>query len=141
VDDNCTEKEVLNFYNTTYKCDIDCLKPKQKEALKLLVKEQTDVECMLPIGYGKSLIYELLPIVHKKETMLDAITIIIEPLNIIIEQQLKKLGGNTSISLKKTMTDNEIAEIAAGKYTYIFSHPENIVGNKAVYKALRSCQQ
>lgn len=38
---------------------IECLKSKQKEAIKLLVQDQMDVVCMLPTGYEKSLIYQL----------------------------------------------------------------------------------
>lgn len=141
MDVNFQEKEILNTYNNTFKCSIVSLKAKQKETLKLLVNEQTDVVCMLPTGYGKSLIYELLPIAYKEETMLDAFVLIIEPLNIIIEQQLNKLGKNNSICLKSKMNESDINKIASGTYTYIFSHPENIIGNKAVYQALRSCHQ
>ena len=37
------------------------LKEKQYEVLKLLVVEEKDVLAVLPTGYGKSLIYYLLP--------------------------------------------------------------------------------
>ena len=54
--------------------------------------EGRDVISMFPTGYGKSLIhvYELLPIACKEELSVDAFVIVIEPLNVIIEQQKKK---------------------------------------------------
>lgn len=145
VDENSHEKSILNTYNNSFNCNIECLKSKQKEAIKLLVQDQRDVVCMLPTGYGKSLIYELLPIAYRNQTKLDAFVLVIEPLNIIIDQQLTKLGKNTSICLKNKMNDSDIDRIASGSFSYIFSyifsHPENIIGNKAVYQALRSCNK
>ena len=47
-------QEIQNFSDIT-------LKEKQYEVLKLLVVEEKDVLTVLPTGYGKSLIYYLLP--------------------------------------------------------------------------------
>ena len=47
-------QEIQNFSDIT-------LKEKQYEVLKLLVVEEKDVLAVLPTGYGKSLIYYLLP--------------------------------------------------------------------------------
>ena len=47
-------QEIQNFIDIT-------LKEKQYEVLKLLVVEEKDVLAVLPTGYGKSLIYYLLP--------------------------------------------------------------------------------
>lgn len=122
VDENSHEKSILNTYNNSFNCNIECLKSKQKEAIKLLVQDQRDVVCMLPTGYGKSLIYELCQ--QHTETKLSLMPLVIEPLNIIIDQQLTKLGKNTSICLKNKMNDSDIDKIASGSFSYIFSHPE-----------------
>lgn len=82
-----------------------------------------------------------MPIAYRNQTELDAFVLVIEPLNIIIDQQLTKLGKNTSICLKNKMNDIDIDKIASGSFSYIFSHPKNIIGNKAVYQALRSCNK
>ena len=37
------------------------LKPKQEEILKIIVLTQKDVLAVLPTGYGKSLIYQIMP--------------------------------------------------------------------------------
>ena len=47
-------QEIQNFSDIT-------LKEKQYKVLKLLVVEEKDVLTVLPTGYGKSLIYYLLP--------------------------------------------------------------------------------
>ena len=52
---SCLEFALLN---SAYKCTI--LKPKQVICLETLYL-QKDVMCVLPTGYGKSLIFHLLP--------------------------------------------------------------------------------
>ena len=37
------------------------LKPKQEEILKIIALKQKDVLAVLPTGYGKSLIYQIIP--------------------------------------------------------------------------------
>ena len=83
-------RNVLEIYNKLLICNITTLKDKQEEALNCFVHEGRDVISMLPTGYGKSLIIELLPIACKEELSVDAFVIVIEPLNVIIEQQKKK---------------------------------------------------
>ena len=102
--------------------------------------EKTDVISMLPTGYGKSLIYELLPIACKEELSVDAFVIVIEPLNVIIEQQKKKLGDTLCICLQENLTETDLNKIQSGCYKYIFSHPEHIIKKKNVYHALRQCK-
>jgi superfamily II DNA helicase RecQ len=54
---------------------------------------QQDVVAILPTGYGKSLIYELLPFWHFEKTGKPAVVLVVEPLNVIIQQQIQKLKG------------------------------------------------
>lgn len=59
------------------------LKPKQDKALDFLLIGK-DVISVLPTGYGKSLIYQLLPyLYHLKKKM--NIVVVVSPLNSIIE--------------------------------------------------------
>lgn len=51
VDENSHEKSILNTYNNSFNCNIECFKSKQKEAIKLMVQDQMDVVCMLPTVY------------------------------------------------------------------------------------------
>ena len=101
--------------------------------MNVLVHEKTDVISMLPTGYGKSLIYELLPIACKEELSVDAFVIVIEPLNVIIEQQKKKLGDTLCICLQENLTETDLNKIQSGCYKYIFSHPEqHIIKKKCI---------
>ena len=74
------------------------LKPKQARCLMQL--QYTDVLAVLPTGYGKSLIFELLvlPYFHQAKCLsnlsnnLDVSVILITPLNSIIQEQLDRYG-------------------------------------------------
>ena len=68
------------------------LKENQRSALKYLV-EGNDCICSLPTGYGKSLIYELLPFLDT-----GCLVVVVVPLNAILNQQMEKLG-NLALSL------------------------------------------
>ncbi|XP_062577127.1 ATP-dependent DNA helicase RecQ-like [Saccostrea cucullata] len=102
------------------------LKPKQYSAL-LDVLNGHDVIAALPTGYGKSLIYELIPYV-----LPDAKVIVVEPLNVIINQQISKLDGMAvvlkDLNISKTIEDGQFS------YSYVYSHPENILGKPLVNK-------
>jgi superfamily II DNA helicase RecQ len=77
-----------------------------------------DVIAALPTGYGKSLIYELIPFVLQ-----DTKVIVVEPLNVIINQQISKLDGMAvqlkELNLCKAITDGHFS------YSFIYSHPES----------------
>ena len=60
--------EALNFGLKILGLGNISLKEKQYEVLKLLVVEKKDVLAVLPTGYGKSLIYQLLPPVLNNES-------------------------------------------------------------------------
>jgi bloom syndrome protein len=107
----------IEKYNCTYSQQIKQLKPLQYKAIQSILTGR-DVLCCLPTGYGKSLLYEILPCLF-----VDSFIVVIEPLSIIIKQQEEKLGRSAA-SLKK------------GKYNengvqFLFCHPEDIVDNKA----------
>jgi ATP-dependent DNA helicase RecQ len=103
---------VIHKYNTSFDQSIRDLKPLQQTALESIV--QGDVIAILPTGYGKSLIYELLPFHHFEQTNEPAVVLILEPLNVIIEQQTQKLKGfsymlkNNSDSLNSFQNDMNI---------------------------------
>nr|XP_034326053.1 Bloom syndrome protein homolog [Crassostrea gigas] len=86
--------KALVKFNERIGCKIDNLKPKQKNALHDVVNGH-DVIAALPTGYGKSLIYELIPFVLQ-----DTKVIVVEPLNVIINQQISKLDG-MAVQLKE----------------------------------------
>ena len=84
-----------------------------------------DAIAALPTGYGKSLIYELMPF------LLQNIKVIVdEPLIVIINQQISKLGDMAvhlkELNLSKAIKDGHFS------HTFTYSHPENIIGKPSV---------
>ena len=79
-------------------------KPKQVRCLECIYL-QTDVMCVLPTGYGKSLIFHLLPMMlfakfklraeqfqhGYSAALVDAIAIVVWPLNSLMNDQISKL--------------------------------------------------
>lgn len=61
--------------------------------------------------------------------------IVIEPLNVIINQQLTKLGSD-SMAVKNNMSKEKLQALKSS--IYIYNHPENIINNEEVYKILMS---
>ena len=72
------------------------LKEKQYEALKAVVLKNRDVLAVLPTSYGKSLIYQLLPLVldffaANGSPLRKSTVIVISPLNALMRDQIVKL--------------------------------------------------
>lgn len=70
------------------------LKPKQIECMYVAVEK--DLLCVLPTGYGKSLLFNTIPIYSKlcRQCRTTTIAIVISPLNAIIAQQKFLLSCN-----------------------------------------------
>ena len=73
------------------------LKPRQKEALQSIVFKGQDCLIVLPTGYGKSLIYQMLQSLFDKISARNlsskdkSIVIVVSPLNALIDDQINKL--------------------------------------------------
>ena len=70
--------------------DIEVL-DEQRTAMKAVVYHRKDIMALLPTGYGKSLIYQVLPNLHQIRNDKSRIAIVVTPLNAIIEQQTEEL--------------------------------------------------
>ncbi len=55
------------------------------------VYSKRDTFCMLPTGFGKSLIFQMTPFLMGEKTLIPAITLVISPLNSIIQDQVRRL--------------------------------------------------
>lgn len=115
--------------------DINYLKPKQvitvKEALK------NDCISILPTGYGKSLIFEILPFVDFSLYNRQCIILLICPLNVIIEQEIAKLGVK-SIRASDLVNSDETEDIAKLRsILYVVGHPEDITQPSVLEKMSR----
>ena len=106
-----------------------------------------DVFVNLPTGYGKSLIFQMAPLVHawmhenlstcwKK----DPIIVIISPLLALMQDQVKKL---TSLNLRAAFVGAEqepavLQGIEEGKFTFVFISPESTLASERWRKVLES---
>lgn len=98
MEDVLKQKLALLMFNKQFDEEYFFLKPKQVDCLKAI--QEKDTVAILPTGYGKSLIFELLPHFSKCVCDIKSIVIIIAPLNAIIEQELSKLGSYVCQVLK-----------------------------------------
>ena len=93
---------------------------------------------MLPTGYVKSLIFQLVPGLCKelhnignKEFAANAIVLVLCPLVFLVESHMQELTNKafTSVCLWKNMTIEEKRNIYNGKYSFVFASPESIILN------------
>ncbi len=127
------------------------LKEKQYEVLKELVVNKKDVLAVLPTGYGKSLIYQLLPpVLNFMEPAERSTVIVISPLNALIRDQIVKIreAGLNVCVLKGdrgddggddvSLTGITLEALSRATYDLIFAHPEVVVDSKKVSQLLKS---
>ena len=104
--------------------DENILKPKQVICLEHLYL-QSDVICVLPTGYGKSLAFQLLPgLMFAKDNLEDVclwekdiseattVIIVVSPLNALISNQISRLSSSgiraSVLGVKIIREDNEV---------------------------------
>ena len=137
------------------------LKPKQEEILKIIALKQKDVLAVLPTGYGKSLIYQIIPPLMEymdsgqRPTQKKSIVLVVSPLNALIRDQVTKLkqSGLKACILKGDGVEGDEEERKEEQeglafsaienlreFQLIFAHPEALVGNKNVIKLLKTTE-
>ena len=131
------------------------LKENQYEVLRELVVKNSDVLAVLPTGYGKSLIYQLLPPVlnfMEGSSAKRFSVMVISPLNALIRDQLVKIreAGLNVCMLKgdRVMGDDDVGEdvsmtvpvetLLTTIYDLIFAHPEVVIDSRKVAKLLKN---
>ena len=89
LDFSVESKIALAKINKERHLSLNFLKPLQGESVKCSLKN--DTLAVLPTGYGKSLIYEIIQKINNSKIVL------ISPLNSIIEEQSTKLGNDAVV--------------------------------------------
>ena len=125
------------------------LKECQYEAVKALVVDRKDTFCILPTGYGKPLIYQLLPFVL--DVYLDqkrSSIIIISPLNVLMIDQISKLKSHMEVSVlkanRRAKSNTNSTEPEKGSIydqisrpsQIIFAHPEALLEDTKIFHIL-----
>ena len=144
----CLEFAILNSVYSEI-----VLKPKQVICLENLFLNK-DVLAVLPTGFGKSLIFHLLPAllyakkygVPKDTENISSIIVVVSPLNALITNQISKLNTSgvraSALDVKKlSHTEHEDDDdeydcnfqlcdkekLETGHYNIVFAHPESLV--------------
>lgn len=122
----------------------------QRQAFEYLRDKKGDLLVSLPVGYGKSLIYHLLPQVlgEGKET---PVCLTISPLNIIQKDQIHilKIHGisacrlNIASKVEDTTDEDLVAEcdvdverVKKGDFSIVMCHPEALFNTKTGHELL-----
>ena len=117
------------------------LKDIQKDAITAVLNNK-DTFVQVPTGYGKSLIYQVLPYCFdflyddkEKKNMV----IIVSPLKALLDDQIDSLQkcGCSVLNVKDT-TKEEVDDIKKAKYNFIYTTPESIVNNSTWKEILMS---
>ena len=114
------------------KFSIPALNWHQKSAISDLIKGRKDIFINLPTGFGKSLIYQALPLVYdhiKREE--GHICVVVSPLLSLVEEQVAYLRGKgvTAASVS-SCTEEEATMIEKGKVSVVFGSPEAWIKNE-----------
>ena len=107
------KKVILTMYET--------LKVKQLQCLRLLL-EKKNVLGNLPTGFGKSLIFDLLPYLSCNLT--PSIAIIISSLNVIIDEMVERHGMNVYRVTSDAVHDSQFIQC---NFLYMVGQPEQIL--------------
>ena len=129
------------------------LKSKQRVALEALVRDKRDLLVILPTGYGKSLIYQLLPdmfnVIHGK---VNSAVLVVSPLTAIMKEQkerLKTTGITATIVRHKDESRKENNAVCCEEKDFemdsdfenasvLFAHPEVLTTSKGFREILLS---
>ena len=128
------------------------LKEEQYEALKAIVLDRMDCLVLLPTGFGKSLIYQILPLVFASMTSRPSTIIVVSPLNALMRDQVSKMSSVMDVAVVKAQEDKDAADAESSESVasminleeavrrrpqIIFAHPEILVGNKRSLSLLK----
>ena len=137
-------------------CKFDVfLKVKQYKILDTVLSG-SDVIGVLPTGYGKSIVFQLLPYIYEYHSGRELMVLVVAPLNALIEDQKRYLRGKginvNGVQTKKSSTvntkpelfdfdnecsdneqnsgdicDDELSYLENGKFRILFLHPEGFI--------------
>ena len=118
----------------------DCIKEQQLDAVESMLKGN-DVFVSVPTGFGKSLVYQILPfcaeyiLCHSSSDLnVVPVVVVIWPLLSLMDDQVSKLASKDvkagCISGTGDSSASVLSDMVEGKVTHIFGSPEAFIGNK-----------
>ncbi|XP_033730882.1 ATP-dependent DNA helicase RecQ-like [Pecten maximus] len=119
-------QEALEFTLVQRNIDFQ-LKDLQLAILKDVVMSKKDVLAVLPTGYGKTIIYSLIPtLVDAYESKTDSIVIVVSPLVALMEDQVVNIeaSGIRCVYASKQQTRETDTELKNGTVSILMMSPE-----------------
>ena len=110
---------------------VEKLFPEQENALKAFISRE-DVLLNLPTGFGKSLVFQMAPLVHAELSKFNhrftanPVIIVISPLASLMEDQTIFLRN---LNIKAGYDKSVNGKIEKGECSIVFSSPESLLGN------------
>lgn len=128
------------FSETLWKAAFDSVKsyfqihnlmPEQEQAIRAFF-ERDDVFVNLPTGYGKSLIYQCLPIVADvlyQRPLSSSVVLVISPLKALMADQVQHLNdlGIPAVALSDQDDPEILQQVMNGVYLIVFCSPESVL--------------
>ena len=132
-------EEALGESITALKLGGLVLKDKQKAGLYAVTWKKQDCLCILPTGFGKSLIFQLVPcVVDRLEKVSNSCVLVVSPLNAIISIQIEKLKER-GVGVKVFKESDQFSNLNIDDTVkFVYGHAEAFVGNQSVRTLLRS---
>ena len=110
------------------------MKREQYDAIRAICFERKDALAVLPTGFGKSLIYQILPgifdYVRSGCERHHSVVLVVSPLSALMRDQLKKLEAFLNVCILQSAPEDEGEQ-------KVFAHPEIFVDDKNVAKMLK----
>ena len=113
------------------KFGIQALNSHQQLAISKLIERKKDIFVNLPTGFGKSLIFQALPLVlDHVSSQPGHICVVVSPLLTLVDDQVEYLRGKgvTAASIS-SCTEEEATLIEKGKISVVFGSPEAWIQN------------
>ena len=120
------------------------LRLKQYVAIRSIVLDRKDVLAVLPTGFGKSLIYQVLPAIFDfiqcgcEPTKEESVIIVVSPLNALMRDQVEKLQQKLNVCVLQSADDDESQNVNIPKNlqqsSLVCDHPEVFVDVRNVTK-------
>lgn len=113
---------------------IEKLHEEQEKAITAFY-DDNDVFVSLPTGYGKSFIYQSIPVVATLLSKKPYTIFIISPLKALMADQVKYLNGLgtqtvRAVALTEQSDEHLIQQVMDGQFTHVFGSPESFLSRE-----------
>ena len=124
------------------------LKREQYDSIRAICFERQDTLAVLPTGFGKSLIYQVLPGIFDyiqsryEPEHHDSVALVVSLLSALMRDQLKKLEAFIDVYILQSANEDEGEQKVTipknvNKCSLVFAHPEVFVNDRSVAKMLK----